>query len=161
MQAGRPAARRRRDYPRGLIFQYVGTKKDLYIAIVEPLIEQFRERIQPDLSQAPTERLRQSMLAYAEAISEYRDGYRFLLTRGARFSEVRQKLDAARLAAVDRIAPQMGLDPERPEVRVGILGWIGYQESAMVSWLDNGEPDVGVLVELIAGALRRTGEACR
>jgi len=71
----------------GLIFQYFGTKKDLYIAIVEPLIEQFRERIQPDLAQPPAERLRQSIRAYAEAISEYPDGYRFLLTRGARFAE--------------------------------------------------------------------------
>ena len=143
----------------GLIFQYFGTKKDLYIAIVEPLIEQFRARIQPDFSKPPAERLRQSTRAYAEVISEHPDGYRFLLTRGARFAEVREKLDAARLAAVDRIAPQMGLDPANPEVRIGILAWIGYQESAMLSWLDNGQPDVEFLVELIAGALGSTGEA--
>ena len=53
----------------------------------------------------------------------------------------------------------MGLDPERPEVRVGILAWIGYMESAMLSWLDEGEPDVDTLVEMIAGALLGTGEA--
>ena len=143
----------------GLIFQYFGTKKDLYIAIVEPLIEQFRARIQPDLSQPPAERLRQSTRAYAEVISEHPDGYRFLLTRGARIAEVREKLDAARLQAVGRIAPQMGLDPERPEVRVGILAWIGYQESAMLSWLDAGQPDLETLVELIAGALGGTARA--
>ena len=143
----------------GLIFQYFGTKKDLYIAIVEPLIEQFRARIQPDLTQPPAERLRQSTRAYAETISEHPDGYRFLLARGARITEVREKLDAARLQAVGRIAPQMGLDPERPEVRVGILAWIGYQESAMLSWLDTREPDVETLVDLIAGALGSTAKA--
>ena len=84
----------------GLIFQYFGTKKDLYVAIVEPLIEQFRARIQPDLSQPPADRLRESTRAYAEAISEHPDGYRFLLTRGARIAAVREKLEAARLDAV-------------------------------------------------------------
>lgn len=143
----------------GLIFQYFGTKKDLYIATVEPLIEEFRAQIQPDPELPPPDRLRQSMRSYAQLISEHPDAYRFLMTRGIGFSEVRKQLEAARLVAVGRIAPQMGLDPERPEVRVGILAWIGYMESAMLSWLDNGEPDVDTLVEMIAGALLGTGEA--
>ena len=137
----------------GLIFQYFGTKKDLYIATVEPLIEEFRARIQPDFEQPPPDRLRQSMRAYAQVISERPEGFRFLLTRGAGFAEVREKLDAQRLLAVGRIAPQMGLDPERPEVRVGILAWLSFQERAMLSWLDTGEPDVDTLVEMIVGAL--------
>ena len=143
----------------GLIFQYFGTKKDLYIATVEPLIDEFRAQIQPDPELPPPERLRQSMRAYAQIISEHPEGYRFLMTRGVGFAEVRKQLDEAKLVAVGRIAPQMGLDPERPEVRVGILAWIGYMESAMLSWLDTGGPDVEVLVEMIAGALRGTGEA--
>ena len=143
----------------GLIFQYFGTKKDLYIATVAPLIEEFRAQIQPDPELPPPERLRQSLRTYAQVIFEHPEGYRFLMTRGIGFAEVRKSLDEAKLVAVGRIAPQMGLDPERPEVRVGILGWIGYMESAMLSWLDSGEPDVDTLVELIAAALRGTGEA--
>lgn len=142
----------------GLIFQYFGTKKDLYIATVEPLVEEFRARIAPDMELPPPDRLRQSLRSYAELISEHPGGYRFLMTRGVGFADVRKKLDAAKLVAVGRIAPQMGLDPERPEVRVGILGWIGYMESAMLSWLDTGEPDVDTLVELCAAALGSTGQ---
>ena len=143
----------------GLIFQYFGTKKDLYIATVEPLIEEFRAQIQPDPDLEPPDRLRQSTRAYAQLIAEHPEAYRFLMTRGSGFAEVRKQLEAARLVAVGRIAPQMGLDPERPDVRVGILAWIGYMESAMLSWLEKKEPDVDTLVEMIAGALRGTGEA--
>ena len=143
----------------GLIFQYFGTKKDLYIAAVEPLIEQFRARVAADLELPPPERLRKSMRAYAETIAAHPKGYRFLVTRGVGFREVRAKVDAARLAAVGRIAPQMGFDPEDPRVRAGILAWLAYVDAAMLAWLDSGEPEVDVLVELIAGALRGTGEA--
>lgn len=143
----------------GLIFQYFGTKKDLYVATVEPLIEEFRARVAADLDLPPPERLRKSMRTYAETIAAHPKGYRFLMTRGIGFREVREKLEAARLAAVGRIAPQMGLDPEDPAVRAGILGWLSYVDAAMLAWLDKGEPEVDVLVELIAGALRGTGEA--
>lgn len=143
----------------GLIFQYFGTKKDLYVAAVEPLIEQFRARVAPDRELPPPERLRRSMRAYAETVAAHPDGYRFLMTRGMGFQDVRKKVEAARLSAVGRIAPQMGLDPGDPAVRAGILGWIAYTNEAMLDWLEHGEPDVGVLVEMIAAALRGTGEA--
>ena len=143
----------------GLIFQYFGTKKDLYIATVEPLIEEFRARVAPDPDLPPPDRLRKSMRAYAETIRAHPEGYKFLMTRGIGFQEVRQKLEAARASAVGRIAPQMGLDPKDPAVRAGILGWISYTDAAMLAWLDSGEPDVDVLVELIASALGATGEA--
>lgn len=142
----------------GLVFQYFGTKKDLYVATVEPLIEEFRGRIAPDPSLPPPERLRRSLRAYAEEISTHPQGYRFLMTRGVGFEGVREKLQEARGAAVGRIAPQMGLDPERPEVRVGLLSWIAFLDSAMLDWLETGEPDVDALVEVIAGALRGTAE---
>lgn len=143
----------------GLIFQYFGTKKELYIATVEPLIEEFRARVAADLELPPRERLRKSMRAYAETIADHPQSYRFLMTRGIGFSEVREKIERQRLAAVGRIAPQMGLDPEEPAVRAGILGWLAYVDAAMLAWLEGGEPEVDVLVELIAGALRGTGEA--
>jgi len=143
----------------GLIFQYFGTKKDLYVATVEPLIEEFRARVAADLELPPRERVRESMRAYAETIAAHPEGYRFLMTRGIGFREVRAKVDAARLAAVGRIAPQMGLDPEDPEVRAGILGWLAFVDAATLSWLEAGKPEIDDLVELIAGALRGTGEA--
>jgi AcrR family transcriptional regulator len=143
----------------GLIFQYFGTKKELYIATVEPLIEEFRARVAADLELPPPERLRKSMRAYAETIAAHPQSYRFLMTRGIGFGDVREKIQAQRLKAVGRIAPQMGLDPERPDVRAGILGWLAYVDAAMLAWLDSGEPEVEVLIELIAGALRGTGEA--
>lgn len=143
----------------GLIFQYFGTKRDLYVAGVAPLIEEFRARIAPDPELPPPERLRSALASYAEAISDHPRGYRSLMTHGAGFAEVRDRLDQARWEAVERIAPQMSLDPEDPAVRVGIRAWIAYLDAAMLVWVETGGPDRDRLVEMIALALRATGEA--
>src|SRR4026208_189716 len=50
----------------GLVFQYFGSKKGLYIACLQPLIEFFRERIEPDPDLAPIERLRSGLGNYAD-----------------------------------------------------------------------------------------------
>ena len=44
----------------GLVFQYFGSKKGLYVACLEPLIVDFRERVEPDPELPPVERLRRA-----------------------------------------------------------------------------------------------------
>lgn len=80
------------------------------------------------------------------------------MTRAIGFSEVREALEKARWVGVGRIATGMGLDPERPAVRVGIRAWISYMETAMLTWLDQGEPDLEALVEMLVRALGATAE---
>src|SRR5262249_24517671 len=45
----------------GLVFQYFGSKKGLYAACLQPLIEFFRARIEPDPDLPPVERLRSAL----------------------------------------------------------------------------------------------------
>jgi AcrR family transcriptional regulator len=143
----------------GLVFQYFGTKRDLYVAGLEPLIEEFRARIAPDPALPPTERLRSAMHSYADFVSEHPKGYRSLMTRGVGFSEIREGLEKTRWEAVARIATQMGLDPEHAEVRVGLRAWIGYMDTAMLAWLDTGGPDKDTLVEMIVAAMAATAQS--
>lgn len=143
----------------GLIFQYFGTKQDLYVATVQPVIEEFRRRIAPDMSLPGPERLRGALNAYAELVSEHSRAYRALTTRASRFPEVRERLETARWEAVSRIAAQVGLDPNRPEVRIGLRAWIGYLDTAMLAWLDTGGLEQEALVEMIVRAMGATLEA--
>ena len=143
----------------GLVFQYFGSKKGLYVACLQPLIEFFRERIEPDPDLVPIERLRSGLRNYADLISEHPAGYRSLMTRGTGFSEVREGLERARWQRVTRLAEGMGLDPNRPAVRVGLRSWIAYVDTAMLTWLDQGAPDRDALVELLVRALGATAES--
>jgi AcrR family transcriptional regulator len=143
----------------GLVFQYFGSKKGLYVACLQPLIEFFRERIEPDPDLPPIERLRSALRSYAELISEHPAGYRSLMTRGTSFAEVREGLERARWQRVTRLAKGMGLDPKEPVVRIGLRSWIAYVDSAMLTWLDQREPDRDALVEMLVRALGATAES--
>ncbi len=143
----------------GLVFQYFGSKKGLYVACLQPLIEFFRERIEPDPDLAPIERLRSGLRNYADLISEHPVGYRSLMTRGTGFSEVREGLERARWQRIIRLAEGMGLDPNQPAVRVGLRSWIAYVDTAMLTWLDQGAPDRDALVEMLVRALGATAES--
>jgi AcrR family transcriptional regulator len=142
----------------GLVFQYFGSKKGLYVACLQPLIEGFRARVEPDPELPPVERLREGLRNFADAISEHPVGYRNLMTRGVRFSEVREALDDARAWRVERLAEGMDLDPADPAVRVGLLAWTSYVEAAMLSWLELDAPDRDALVEMLVRALGATAE---
>ncbi len=142
----------------GLVFQYFGSKKGIYVACLQPLIEDFRYRVEPDPELPPVERLREGLRNFADAISEHPAGYRNLMTRAAGFSEVREALERARWWRVTRLAEGMGLDPEKPAVRVGLLAWTTYVETAMLTWLEEGAPDRDALVEMLVKALGATAE---
>jgi AcrR family transcriptional regulator len=142
----------------GLIFQYFGSKKGLYVACLQPLIETFRARIEPDPALPPEDRLREGLRNFADAISEHPVGYRNLMTRAAGFSEVREAVEQARWWRVRQLAEAMGLDPQQPAVRVGLRAWTSYVEAAMLIWLEQGEPSRDALVEMLVRALGATAE---
>ena len=142
----------------GLIFQYFGSKKGMYVACLQPLIETFRARIEPDPDLPPVERLRSALRSYADLVNEHPAGYRSLMTRGVGFSEVRDALERARSWRVASLAEGMGLDPKRPAVRVGLRSWISYVDTAMLTWLDEGAPDRDALVEMLVKVLGVTAE---
>jgi AcrR family transcriptional regulator len=143
----------------GLIFQYFGTKKDLYVTAMGPLIERFRWRIAPDLELPPRERLESSIRSWAALMSEHQRSYRSLMTKAIGFDGIRDELARMHAGAVERIALQIGVDPDRPEVQVGLRAWIGFMETAMLAWLDTGGPDLDVLVEIISEAFFATARA--
>lgn len=143
----------------GLVFQYFGRKRDLYVAAMLPLIERFRWRIAPDLELPPRERLESTIRAWAELMSERPRGYRSLMTKAIGFQEIRDQLERMHASAVERIAAQLGVDPALPEVQVGLRGWIAFMEASMLAWLETGGPELDRLVEIISEAFFATARA--
>lgn len=102
--------------------------------------------------------MRSGLRKYADVISEHPVGYRNLMTRAAAFGEVRDRLERARWWRVERLAGEMGLDAERPAVRLGLRAWVAYVDTAMLTWLEQGSPDRDALVEMLVRALGATAE---
>lgn len=134
----------------GLIFQYFGSKKGLYLASLEPLLAGFRRRTRgaPE-GLEPADRLRHGIGAYYDAAAEHPAAYRSLMAGGAGFREVYDRIEAARWAGVELIAGNLGLDLERIEVRVALRGWVGFLDGAILASLERPETDREALVDAV------------
>jgi AcrR family transcriptional regulator len=137
----------------GLLFQYFGSKKGLYVAGVDKLVEEFRRRTEPDPSLPPPERLRAGLRAYVDWVAEHPRGFRSLMTQGSGFREVRERMERQRWEGIGgRLSAGLGVDPTKPAVRIGLRAWQGYVESATLAWLDNRELSADQLVEMMVAA---------
>lgn len=142
----------------GLIFQHFGSKKGLYLANLEILIEEFRSRTTPPSSVDPAQGLRDAVGAYFDWAHDLPNGYRSLVMGGGSFREARERLEAARWRGVGRLADGIGLDPTDADVAVAMRAWIGYLDSAVLASLDVKEPDRETVIDLAARALTASAE---
>ena len=126
----------------GLVFQYFGSKKGLYLAALEPLLSGFRGRTRgapADL--APADRLRYAIGAYFDAASEHPASYRSVMAGGAGFREIFDRIEAARWSGIELIAGNLDLDLDRADVRAALRGWVGFLEGAILASLDHPDAD--------------------
>jgi AcrR family transcriptional regulator len=138
----------------GLIFQYFGSKKDLYIASLEPLLTGFQERARdaPD-DLDPSERLRHAIGFYYDDARAHPAGYRSLMAGGGGFREVFDRIEAQRWDAIGLIAETTGIDPERADVRSVLRGWVGFLEGAILASLERGDADREALIDAAVAVL--------
>lgn len=141
----------------GLVFQYFGSKKGLYLATLEPLLAGFRGRTRgAPVDLPPAERLRHAIGAYFDAATEHPASYRSVMAGGAGFREVFERIEAARWNGIEVIAAGAGLDLERPQVRAALRGWVGYLEGAIFASLDGPDADREFVVTACMAAFAAT-----
>ncbi len=132
----------------GLVFQYFGSKKGLYLATLEPLLAGFRGRTRGAPAHLPpADRLRHAVGAYFDAASEHPAAYRSVMAGGAGFREVFDRIEAARWSGIELIAENTGLDLERPDVRVVLRGWVGFLEGGILAALGRPDTDREALID--------------
>lgn len=139
---------------RGLLFHYFPTKRDFHVAVIEAACARLLERTEPDLGLPPGARLRQSLDAYLDFISENQELYRALI-RGAAGADddLEEIFRRTREAIVDRVLTFFGLVRAPGLLRVSLLGWVGFVEESTLEWLRRGDVDRSELVELQVGLL--------
>lgn len=138
----------------GLVFQYFGSKKDLYIASLEPLLGGFQEGARgapADLE--PNERLRHAIAYYYDDAMAHPAGYRSLMAGGGGFREVFDRIEAQRWEGIELIAGVAGLDVDRADVRAVLRGWVGFVEGAILASLEREDADREALIDATVAVL--------
>ena len=138
----------------GLVFQYFGSKKDLYIASLEPLLGGFQEGARGAPAHLePNQRLRHAIAYYYDDAMAHPAGYRSLMAGGGGFREVFDRIEAQRWEGIELIAGVAGLDVERADVRAVLRGWVGFVEGAILASLERDDADREALIEATVAVL--------
>jgi AcrR family transcriptional regulator len=138
----------------GLIFQYFGSKKDLYIASLEPLLSGFQEGARgAPVDLDPDERLRHAIAYYYDDAMAHPAGYRSLMAGGGGFREVFDRIEAQRWEGIGLIASVAGLDTDRADVRAVLRGWVGFVEGAILASLEREDADREALIDATVAVL--------
>jgi AcrR family transcriptional regulator len=129
------------------------------VAIVQAAARELGERLDPDHSLPPAERLRRALDAYLVYVEEHSAGYRTLLAGGLGSDpEVRAIRDDQRAFVMRLILDGIGQpsDPA-PALRAALEGWLSFVEGVSLDWLlrrDLERDEVrGLLIAALGGAL--------
>src|SRR5688500_11987499 len=141
---------------RSLLFHYFPDKRAFQVAVAEASANELLAATEPDPTLPPDERLRASLHAYDDYVSE-RDEAFVSLIRGATGGDprLREVFDRAHTVVANRILEGVGIGPgtESALLRIAVRGWVAFLEEAVVVWLASGEPSQEELVELLEAAL--------
>ncbi|MWA04682.1 TetR family transcriptional regulator [Actinomadura sp. LD22] len=142
---------------RGLLNHYFGTKRELYLAVVERMLD-----IPPvpvpayEPGASVRERVTESITGWLELLERNAGTWLVALDMAAGTAgddDLARLVDAAREGAVDHITEVVGLArlaAEHPEVRSALRGFSGMAEAATREWLRHGRltrPQVHLLLE--------------
>jgi AcrR family transcriptional regulator len=123
-----------------LLFHYFGSKKKFQYAVIEAAASELMLRTAPDLSLPPDQQLSSGIRAFVRAVLEAPQLYRATLLMSAAgdpavralHSELRQVFSRW---VIDALA-QQGVEAT-PKVELVCLGWQGYVEQLLLTWIDN------------------------
>ena len=123
---------------RGLVHHYFGTKRELYLAVVEDLAASLPQVIRTDLRDAPVEEMVDANLnSWLDAIEREHDLWLALLgaeTVG-RDPEVEAIMSRARDEVIDRMVANQARDvPPSDELRLVLRTFLGALEAGAREW---------------------------
>lgn len=140
---------------KGLIYYYFGSKRGLYVAIVQAAAAELRERLDPDPALPPAGRLSRSLDAYLRYVEERSAGYRTLLGGGIGSDpEVLAIRDEQRAFVVELMLEGLDLpgDPP-PALRTALEGWLSFVEGVSLDWLVRRDLEPEQVRDLLMAAL--------
>ena len=122
---------------RGLLHHYFGSKRELYLAVVEAGAELFPAALSTDTSGLPPEEVaRRNLTALLDSMENERDLW--ISARGSSSDpELEAILDRTRERVIDRIIlNQTGSTDAPPELRLLLRCFLGLGDTAAREWLE-------------------------
>lgn len=139
---------------KGLLYHYWSGKREFYAAVVEEAVRDLIAVTEPDPDLLPEQRLRHSLRAYLDYVDQHRRGYLTVMHGGVGADpQIRAVVERMRQTVLDRIVDGLGIPAPPPTLVVGLRGWIGFVEGAVVSWLRGQHVTREELVEMSVRAL--------
>jgi AcrR family transcriptional regulator len=133
----------------GLPFHYFGSKRGLYLEAMHTAAEQLDEAFSFDPNLPPPQQIRDAFASHLDYLATHR-GLALRLVLGGRGADPQawEVFEAARWRAVEATAELLGLDSQRPSVRMAGRAIVSAMDEAAIYWLQNGQPfDRDSLVE--------------
>ncbi|POM22869.1 HTH-type transcriptional regulator EthR [Actinomadura rubteroloni] len=148
---------------KGLIYYYFGSKRGLFLAVIESAASALEELTEEYDGLSPAERLIRTLDGFLWWADGHRSAFQTILSGGigvddevaAFYRRVRTRLAIALSQGL------IGSPDPRPVLRVAIDGWMSFVEGAAVAWLERGDlerDDVRDLsVRVLGGVLQAVG----
>jgi AcrR family transcriptional regulator len=145
---------------KGLLYHYFPTKKDFIVAALQRGQRELAERLRPDPSLPPQERLDASLDAFLDYVEEHATPFTAIFRRGGEDPEIGAALDAGRSEQMETLLEALAgweeapLSTERtPELEAAVQGWLFFVEGAVLRWLEHGGLERQQLRLLLRNAL--------
>lgn len=135
----------------GLLFHHFGSKRGLYLAVLEETTRRRRARFDRIQHDDPANTVRALLEAHLYAVRSNPAVLRALLRGEVGVDQAATAiLDEDRLGAIGRLCLELGLDSTSAAVIVSLRAWTGaVDEAAVASLDDSGQIDVGRLAEAL------------
>ncbi len=143
---------------KGLLYHYFGSKRQLYVAVVDLAARRLLESIVPGDNVPLQQRPLAGLDAYLSFVQTHRESFSALMNGGLGADpQISAIVDHAREAIIGRIMLELGLREPRPTFRMALRGFIGAAEAASIEWLrhgaDNRYPVLMVLLSSLYAAV--------
>lgn len=147
---------------KGLVFYYFESKRGIYVAVVESLLDQLVAQARPDIDLPPRQREIAAVESFVNWAAEV-EGVEIILTTwsagdsqiDAMFSRALARIVAQMVGAMGDIPGGPGADRELPETILSrsIRGWLSFARIVTADWLRTRDLEPEQLRDLLVGAL--------
>jgi AcrR family transcriptional regulator len=143
---------------KGLLYHYFPTKRDLYVAGLREIAEELVQKltsVPTDL--APADRVRTSLDAYLDFVTQHSRAYVSLLRGGIGSDpEVAGVITGVRKRLAESFLDGSPLQPMlagKPAFELAVRGWLGFVEHTVIDWLENERMSRDQLRDLLSDVL--------
>lgn len=145
---------------KGLLYHYFPTKGDFIVAALERGQQELAERLTPDPSLPPVQRLDASLDAFLDYVEEHPAAFASIFRGESEDPAVTVAVEAGRAAQMDTLMTSIGewgeapVSVERtPELEAAVQGWLFFVEGAVLHWMEATDLDRDRLRVLLRTAL--------